>query len=158
MMNRREESKSNNKIEFRSRLAQYGTFRCSSTSGGCQSRHSDVIGWYRPCVKCCQQYCLDCSFIWDWSNELAPSQSKMCSCSYCIHRDQLRHCYGSSNDDKGNIGTSVESDMKRTNTSDEVNTVNVVKPSTTSSSSLCVDITMIQPPRYSCAVHCLKCK
>jgi hypothetical protein len=156
-------------IEFRSRLAKYGTFRC--ISGRCGPKR-DVIGWYRTCVKCSEQYCLRCAFWWNWSNEFKYDKSKTCSCSYCIDRDRLILRYDNSSN--GIFVTNVVTDastaigpsQNSTNTNNNSNIFNcsvnngnlVIEPSATKSaciaSTFTPPITTIISPRYSCSIHC----
>jgi hypothetical protein len=166
---KRNNDNNNKMVEFRSRIAQYGTFQCVR----CEDR-SNIIGWYRLCMKCSKQYCTECSFEWDWSNELLPDPSKKwCSCSYCVHRDRLilqhygRGSSSSDNDASAVVvvvvnengvaaGLSLQNDMNSTNIN--CDNVNNNKSSTIPSSCTAIDVAagMIIPSRYS-GVHCRKC-
>jgi hypothetical protein len=157
-----EKGSEGDKIEFRSRIAQYGTFRCSSISTGCVNNNPNVIGWYRTCLNCSQQYCVKCSSGWNWSNEFILDKSNKCSCSYCIDRDQLvLQCYGHiSNDGKGNIGTSVviANDATSVAVGSLPTQMNTTNSNTNNTSTITAAVaTMIIPPRYSCSVHCKNC-
>jgi hypothetical protein len=144
----------NNDIKFRSRIAQYGTFRCSSDHCETSRRTPNGIGWYRICVKCSKQYCVGCAstFYWKWSNELVSDKSHVCSCSYCIDRGQP----GNGKGDNDNEAGSLANTKNNNNNNDDFNSVDQLKPSSTHTSSPFSTATMI-PPRYSCSVHCQNC-
>jgi hypothetical protein len=141
------------KVEFRSRVAQYGLFQCTSLPENCllaktihgynvaptvtatvaavgpTSDATQMEGWYRACITCKDHYCVACAFRWRWCNEFlvtltnVSDDTSSCPCSYCTPRHRLLFSPQSNNHG--------------------------------GSSSLTPMATLL--PRYCCTLHCAKC-